>query len=232
MLQFVSRSFPAEHSLYLRSEPMVPYNVDLYSVGYPRGNEVTLDQYLGHAETKPDLRLLSAIGKNLKINLIFNKPQVPVFCNGSDIVTVTVTSDQEKDWLWKTLWSKHFLEDGDTIRYLPSDPDYCSFYSLAAVLTFNNPYRFSKAAKEELYNSYVVHNHTNHWYFDPDKFVHYDTQHQHNNIFIRLEEILVAGKFLSAIAQIFQRLGLGNPDLDLISQMHEIWLSRQIPYER
>ena len=42
--EYVKRSFPVDHSKHMMSEPMVPYNVDLYSAGYPRGNDVTKEQ--------------------------------------------------------------------------------------------------------------------------------------------------------------------------------------------
>ena len=52
-----------------------------------------------------------------------------------------------------------------------------------------------------------------------------------NNVFIKLADILDAEQFNSAILTIFAQLGLGNCNSDLISQMHKIWLSRQIPYD-
>lgn len=230
-LEYVRRSFPKEHSLYLRAEPMVPYNTDLYSAGYPRGNDVTLDQYLKHAITNNDHRLLGCIKNNLLVNIIFHKPCVPIFCQGAEVITITVTSDSEKQWLYKTLWSKQFLEIGNEIRYLPSDPEYCNFLSIVPVLKFNNLYKFDKSLKAELFEKYVVNDHTNQWYFDPDKFIKNDTDYQFDNMFIQLDEILVLEKFLLAIARIFDYYQLGEPNLQLVEKMHQIWLSRQITYD-
>lgn len=230
-LQYVSRSFPKDHSMHLRSEPMVPYNTDLYSTSFPRGNNVDLAQYLNHVHRTQDFRLLMAINDNLAINLVFNKAQVPDFCYGSDVVTITVTSAREQEWLHKTLWSKHFLENGDTIRYLPSDPQHCNYHSLVPVLSFNNPYLFAKHKKDKLYEKYVINNHTNTWYFDPDQFEVFDIEHKLNNHFVRLDEILSVDKFLGAVDQIFDKFQLGTPNLLLIQQMHQIWVSRQIHYE-
>jgi hypothetical protein len=231
VLQHTARSFPTDHSTYMRSEPMVPYNVDLYSASYPRGDNVTIDQYLGNAHAQNDVRLLKGINNNLKLNLIFHKPQLPLFCKGAEVVTVSVTSQREKNWLYKTLWSKHFLEKNNKIHYLPSDPNYCSFYSLVPVLTFNNEYLFPAEAKEELYNKYVINDHTNQWYFDTDQFVGHDTDHQLDNTFIQLDEILLVDKFLPAVDRIFEHHNLGRPDLVLIEKMHQIWLSRQVQYD-
>ena len=232
ILEYVSRSFPIDHSMHLRAEPMVPYNTDMYSAGFPRGNNLTLDQYLEHACVTQDFRLLRAIDNNLTINLAFHKPQVPNFCHGSDVVTITVTTKQEQEWLYKTLWSKHFLEIDDTIRYLPSDPYYCNYNSLVPVLTFNNPYLFTKQDKDEVYEKYIINDHTNSWYFDPDQFQTFDSTCKLNNHFVSLDEILSVDKFLNAIKRIFDNFHLGNPDLLLIEQMHQIWMSRQIHYDR
>lgn len=231
VLEYVCRSFPIDHSQHLKSEPMVPYNTDLYSSGYARGNDVTLDQYVSNATIKNDTRLLDCIKCNLQANLILHKPQTPFFCNNSDVVTVLVTSEREKKWLYKTLWSKHFLETEQGIRYLPSDPAYCNFYSLIPVLTYNNRYLFPSSDKENLYNEYIINNHTNNWYFNPDKFNSYDREHQLNNLFINLEEMLLVDKFLIAMQRIFKKFDLGKLNVNLIQQMHQIWLSRQLPYD-
>jgi hypothetical protein len=230
-LEYTNRSFPIDKSRHLASEPMVPYNTDLYSTSFPRGNDVTLGQYIENAKLKNDFRLLNNIDSAKLSNLIVNKPIVPVFCQSANVVTIIVTTSDEKEWLFKTLWSKHFLEMTTEIRYLPADPAHCSFQSLPAILTFNNQYCFPVENKPELYHDYVVNNPTNDWYFNPGKFAEHDKLAQLNNTFINLDEILVTAKFLYAITKIFDHHNLGTPNMELIQQMHQIWLSRQFPYE-
>lgn len=230
VLEYVRRSFPSNHAVYMQQEPMVPYNTDLYSAGYPRGNDVTLDQYLTHAIANHDSRLLDCIKNNLFANIIFHKPCIPMFCQGANVITITVTSDSEKQWLYKSLWSKQFLETENEIRYLPSDPEYCSFSSIVSVLKFNNPYKFNKSQKSELFEKYVINDHTNQWYFEPDRFVNFDNRHRLNNLFVELDSILSPSKFLVTVENMFDHLGLTQPNLSLIQQMHQIWLSRQISY--
>jgi len=227
-LEYVSRSFPQEHSLYLQSEPMVPYNTDLYSVGFDRGINVTVEQYIENARLKNDTRLFACLDNDLAVNLIFNRPTVPAFCHGARAVTVTVTTQAEQQWLYQTRWSKHFLETDTEIRYLPSDPEYCNFQSLPAVLRFNNPYRFPIQDRQQIYQDQVINTPINRWYFEPEHFESYDQQHSISNTFIELSSILDSQKFLPAIAATFDKLELGNPDLNLISGMHKIWLSRQL----
>lgn len=230
-LEYVNRSFPKDHSRYLQAEPMVPYNTDLYSVGYPRGDNITLDQYVAYALEKNDIRLFTSIDNNRLANLVFHRPTLPKFCVASKAVTITVTTDKEKQWLFNTLWSKHFLEIKNKIYYIPSDPQYCNFQSLPTVLRFNNQYCFPLEQKDELYQKYVIGDHTNSYYFEPEKFTEFDSTNGIDNVFIKLSDILNADQFLLAISKIFLQLGLETPNSILISQMHKIWLSRQISYD-
>ena len=230
-LEYVNRSFPKDHSRYLQAEPMVPYNTDLYSVGYPRGDNITLDQYVDYALEKNDIRLFTSIDNNRLANLVFHRPTLPKFCVASKAVTITVTTDKEKQWLFNTLWSKHFLEIKNKIYYIPSDPQYCNFQSLPTVLRFNNQYCFPLEQKDELYQKYVIGDHTNSYYFEPEKFTEFDSTNGIDNVFIKLSDILNADQFLLAISKIFLQLGLETPNSILISQMHKIWLSRQISYD-
>ena len=227
--EYMRRSFPQDHTMHLRSEPMVPYDVSLYSAGYPRGNDITLDQYVKNAQDVNDFRLLSCIQNDLIPNIIFHKPQLPMFCSGSNVVTITVTSNKEKEWLYKTLWSKQFLETADEISCLISDPAYCNFSSLPTVVKFNNTYKFPFSKKAELYEKYVVNNHANFYYFDPDKFSTIDSNF--NNIFMALDDILIEQRFLEKIEDLFQQLNLGTADIGIIKRMHQIWIFRQFAYD-
>jgi hypothetical protein len=80
---YFNRSFFIDHSSSLRNEPHCPYNTDLYSVSYERGNDVALEQLLAHAYYVNDARFLDSWHKNRLLNLIFNKPQTPRFCDGN-----------------------------------------------------------------------------------------------------------------------------------------------------
>tara|TARA_R110000823_G_scaffold26528_18_gene77358 strand:+ start:67 stop:897 length:831 start_codon:yes stop_codon:yes gene_type:complete len=226
--EYMRRSFPQDHTMHLRAEPMVPYDVSLYSAGYLRGNNITLDQYVKNAQDVNDFRLLSCIQNDLIPNIIFHKPQLPMFCSGSNVVTITVTSNKEKEWLYKTLWSKQFLETADGISCLISDPAYCNFASLPTVLNFNNEYKFDISRKDELYEKYVVNDHKNPYYFNPDKFSEIDSEV--DNIFISLNDILIEKNFLQSIKNVFQNFDLGPADISLIKSMHEIWISKQYNY--
>jgi hypothetical protein len=229
-IEYCRRSFPHQHSAHLQCEPMVPYNTDLYSVGFPRGDDVTLPQYLAHARTNKDFQLLEGMAQDQHINLIFNKATMPVFCHGSRAVTITVESQKEQTWLHHSRWSKHFLVQGSEIRYLPSDPEYCNFRSLPAVLKHGNQYRFALDQQEDLWKRMVVENSMNLAYQNPEQFVEPDTQNHIQNINLALKDLLDPAGFVACIDSIFEQFQLGEPNLELVAAMHAVWLERQLPW--
>jgi len=83
--EYTKRSFPINPKYHMLSEPIAPYNTDLYSSSYPRGNEVTLHEFLTHAREVNDTSLLQIIDSKHKCNLVFHKPNVPRFAEGADV---------------------------------------------------------------------------------------------------------------------------------------------------
>jgi hypothetical protein len=226
--EYVYKVFPKNHCLHLQNEPMVPYNTDLYSTSYKRGNSVTLAEFIQNAIYKQDSYLMEAIEKNFHINLIFNKPNLPEFCFGSSVVTITVESQRELNWLERTLWSKHFLETKKKIFYLPNHPDYCHKVSLQKVLLYNNQYKFPIEEKTNIIQSMIKNNPTRPWYLNKNNFIEHDTASELQNIFIPLSAFFEEEVFLNNVEKIFDYFQLENFQPELIRHLHLIWLSRQL----
>jgi len=227
--EYTKRSFPINPKYHMLSEPIAPYNTDLYSSSYPRGNEVTLHEFLTHAREVNDTSLLSLIDSKQKCNLIFNKPNVPRFAEGADVVTVLV-DDKDQEWLRQTLWNKHFYVDDEngSIYYIQDTPNLCSFKSLPMILKFKNKYKFNIAEKDELYEKYIINNHTNEWYKNYKNFEEFDRKMKLNNYFINLSDLFDTKRFVNCMSEIFEHYGLSGFNPLLVSQMHVIWWSRQI----
>jgi len=166
--------------------------------------------------------------KNLIANLIFHKPQIPNFCQDSSVITILNSTNEEKEWVYRTLWAKHFLEINNTIHHLPSDPDYCSFSSLATVLKFQNKYKFDSSERDKIFNEFVVNDHTNEWYDNKDNFTEFDTTNKINNQFINLRDFFDKNTFLLAVSNLFDYFKLGSMNTKLVSSMYDIWWSRQV----
>jgi hypothetical protein len=228
--QYIRRSFPGDHQMALRSEPHVPYNCDLYSTSRDRGHDVDLEQYLQHARDTNDYRLLACQSQQLVCNLVFNRPQVPLFCHGMPAVSITALTKRERDWLDRTLWNKHFVTVNDEIIYAPDDVDYCNFTRLPDVIKYKNTSRWPRSHEPRLKQEFVIDNFTRDWYFNPEKFRDWDSQHGIENYLIPLESFFSQDRFQHHIQGIFDRFKLGYPNLDLIETARGMWAENQCKF--
>ena len=222
--EYVQRSFPSDHSVHLKSEPMVPYDVSLYSTSYPRGNDVTLDQYLKNAQAANDSRFLSCHENDLIPNIVFSKPNIPNFCYNTKVVTILITSELERSWVNSALQAKHFLESEDSIIYVPNSPMHCNFSSLPTVLKYKNKYKFDKSEKQLLLQMLDSNYKNTDWFTDPEKFTEVDGLLNLDNQFINLSDILDIDKLIPVLSFIFDYFKLGQLDEKLIRPMHKIYL--------
>ena len=219
-LVYCDRSFPKDHNKHIISEPMVPYSTDLYSTSFDRGNNVTKEEYW----SQRDSRLISCVEKKLTANLLFHKSTLPKFCDGAKVLTVLVTSEHEKSWLDKTMYSKHFIETEDSIIYAPGSLDYCSLEAVPKLLEYKPQYIFPLAEKEKIFKQMVKNNAVKPPYTDQKKF---DNKKYHN-VFFDLNYLLDRQKFIDKMSMVFEEFNLGTFNKSLVSKMHNIWLERQI----
>lgn len=227
---YFQRSFPADHSLALRSEPHSPYCTDLYSSSYPRGAEVELDQYWSRATAVNDVRFLNSRAHGRLVNLIFNRPELPRFCKRSPTITVTIESESEQQWVCQTLWQKHWIQNHRELIYAPDDPDYCHATRLADVLKYNNPSRYPVSEKDYLMDKFVLNNPTRPWYLDHQMFGQHDDALELDNVFIPLSSFFHRDYFIDHIKNIMIRFDLDPVCTDLLDRMRKIWTANQIPF--
>jgi len=225
-LAYVSRSFPTDPVEHMQKEPIAPYDTSLFSSTYNRGNKVTAGEFLDHARAINDQFLLNAYMQKKYINLIMNNPSVPEFCRNSPTVTIIVESQSEIDWVHSTVWNKHFLEDQGKIYYLPEHPEYCNFKSLPKILEYQNNSAFCAADKEKIIKEKIIDNPLLRFYQNKTNFLESD-----NNYFIPLASFFNVAEFLTHIKQIFDKFNLSVLNLQLVEDLHNIWITRQHKYE-
>lgn len=228
---YFDRSFPLDHSQALRNEPACPYRTDLYSSTYPRGNDVTIEQLLSHANEMQDSRFLDSWHSSRLVNLNFMKPELPRFCDNNLVVTITIESEAEQHWVHQSLWNKHWIDLGSEIVYAPNDPSYCHLTTLPQVLKFKNRSRYLETEKNLVWNEFVIQNHTRHWYVNSDRFKSYDESHKLHNFFIALRSFFDRDQFIHCIENLVKKFDLNPIDTDLIDLMRSCWVQRQIPFD-
>lgn len=219
-LEYCNRSFPADQRYHVQSEPMVPYSTDLYSTTFPRGNNITTDQYW----KQEDQRIKYCVEQDLLINLIFNKSKLPAFCQNSKVVTILVTTAEEQECLDCLLWNKHFIETEDEIIYTPNSISHCSIYAIPKLLKYNPQWTFDKSQKDKIFNDMVVNNKTKLQYTDKSFF----NNESYQNVFLNLKDMFDQNIFISKIEKIFSEFNLGSVNHSLINKMHKLWLDRQV----
>lgn len=219
-MEYCNRSFPIDQTHHTTAEPMVPYNTDLYSTTLARGNDVTNEQYW----SQKDPRIRYCIEQNLLLNLIFNKSKLPLFCHDSKVVTILVTTNEEQEYLDRFLWNKHFIETDNEIIYTPSSIAHCSMHAVPKLLKYKPQWKFHKSQKNEIYNNMVVNNKTKKQYVDKNLF----DNEPYQNIFLDFNDILDTNKFISQMEKIFFEFNLGSLNKKLVSEMHRLWLGRQV----
>ncbi len=218
-LAYCHRSFPIDHSHHMLNEPMAPYCTDLYSSTFDRGHNVTADQYWN----QNDIRLQECQTQNLHANIIFNKPKLPVFCNNAKVLTVLLTTKQEQNWVYSTLWSKHFIQTGTETIYRPNSPEHCDLSAVPKLLEYKPKYKYKLSEREKLYNQEVVNNRTIVHYTKPHSFFDDNV----NNIFFNIRNLFNVDLFISEMEKVFDTFELGAFNHELVSEMHQLWWSRQ-----
>jgi hypothetical protein len=219
-LAYCDRVFPTDHSQHILNEPMVPYCTDLYSTTFPRGNNVSKKEYWA----QNDHRLELCNQQGLIANIIFNKPDLPLFCKEAKVLTVLATSEQEQNWIHKAIWSKHFIVNEKQIIYTPSSLQHCHLSAVPKLVEYKPEFQFPISQRDEVYNKYVINNPTVGFYKSQDYFA--DEQGIINRFF-NLNKLFDSSVFLQEIESIFEEFDLGYFNKVLVKKIYNLWWSRQ-----
>lgn len=227
---YMIRSFPEDHRLHMSTEPICPYDTELWSSTYARGETVTKTELINYYSIGKDKYLIDGCNQNLITNLIFNKPQLPKFCEGSKTVTVLIDNPRSLRWLRKTLWSKHFLQTEGKIIYAPDHPLYCSMKSLPTILKFKNQSEFPISEKFSLMKKHLYCNPNVEKFQDPSNFRDIDDRLRINNYNIPLSSFFRFDDFIFHLDKMMEQFTMTPMKKDLVRIMFDAWNRVQIPY--
>jgi len=229
IVEYTKRKFIFDHSLWVSNEPIHPYNSELYSSTFDRGNLYDYKEYIEYAVKINDVTLIGALASGKYVNITFNKAVLPLFCKKSNVITVTIDNDTDVRWITKTLKNKHFVYNNKII-YTPNDPSRCPFKSLPLILTYKNQYVYSENEKNIAYQTYVD-DIVDRWYGEnaiPYKYN--DEKLRINNINISLSDIFNDKSFFNIMEYVYKEFNLGDFNYDLVKQVYYIWKERQLDY--
>lgn len=217
------RSFPKNHSHHLRSEPIAPYDTTLWSSTYARGEELELSDLRKYYQQTPDRYLEDAIKQDLWINIIFNKMTLPKFCSSARIVTLMIDNQLSLNWVQKSLWQKHFIEDDHSIIYCPNHPLYCPEESVPTVIKYNNQCEFDIGQKNKLLQQHIIDNPM----LKEFALCKFDSQNNHT---IPVSALFDLDRLLDNLDMISRKWHWVKFDPQIVSAIHQSWIDSQIPY--
>lgn len=218
------RSFPKKHDFHLRAEPIAPYDTSLWSSTYDRGHDLELTDLQEYYQLNPDPYLEDGIRRDLYINIIFNKIQLPKFCAGSFTVTLVIDGIRSLDWAQRSLWHKHFIELDDKIIYCPNHPLYCPEASIPTVSRYQNQCEFDIDQKSQLMERYIYQNPA--W----QQFTDIAKSNDDSNYFLPISALFNLDQLVQHFTNIAQILNWSDFDCQILSTVQKSWMDSQLSY--
>jgi hypothetical protein len=229
MIDYFDACFPFDRLLHLRNEPDVPYVCDFYSGRYPRGEEVTLEEYINYQKkNKIDFYSIES-GNNKFINLILHKSRVPNFLKGSIIINIVVDNQESHEIIAKLTWLKHYnVIDNSTVDFLVHNPNFGNKKRYNITRKFNNQSIIKVDNINEFYLNEVFNN-KNLIRFKNKQLILEDQSNKYSKQeFVNFSDVIDSNKCLVEINRILEKNNLKKVASDeTFILLHNNWLLKQ-----
>lgn len=229
MIDYFNRSFPSNRLLHLKYEPDIPYICDFYSGRYPRGENITLDEYVNYQKKNSIDYFSIETNKNKIINLILHKSRIPDFLKNSLIVNIVVDSDESHETIAKLVWLKHYNVINDsTVDYLIHNPSFGNIKRKSITKKFNNVSKIKVDSIREFYFNEIFNNEHLTKFKNKNFILEDKTNESCVHEFINFSDILDPKKCLLEINRILEKNNLQKISADsTFNLLHNNWLSKQ-----
>lgn len=230
MIDYFNECFPFDHQLHLRNEPDIPYSCDFYSGTFPRGENVTLDEYLEHQKKNNVNFFFNEIKKNRKINLILHKSKVPVFLQGSIIVNIMIDNYQSHELIAKLVWLKHYkVIDANTIDNLTENFLTANKKRALTVKKFKKDSSMFKVDNvENFFKKSILNNKNILMFKDKTSLLNSKTNNCCINEFVNFSDVMDSKKCFDSINEILNKNNLARiASKKIFNQLHDNWLQKQ-----
>lgn len=210
-----SRFLPDYHSWIQRDpKPQNDYNLHFISTKYPRGDDLTIDQFNNCCLADASAHFHAGVRSDLELILPWHKISTPAFFHGAKSITIRLDHKSMR-WYHRSLWNKKFgIKDGlihikaDDPAFNPSRAEYFRRY--------NNPYLI-----DESFVSFARRNIIN----NDQKMRFLDPPIKRDDSIIDLSELLETKSFVSAIQRACQSLSVIPPSDSFLEQSYKYWMS-------
>tara|TARA_E500000178_G_scaffold286845_1_gene288803 strand:- start:22299 stop:23138 length:840 start_codon:yes stop_codon:yes gene_type:complete len=196
---------------HIKVEPHHPYNLDFISATHPRGDNFSFTQFIEQLAKRKDL-MLTHLQQNKKPVLRLNKPNIPLFAQGSSVVNIIVDPLSVK-WLNRIRFVKLFgYTDGIGISK-ENHPEFLK--AKYKKILFNNQYQFHQS-KYSFIKHKVINDPWIKSFFSSTTLLQHQTNKHCNHYNVNLSDLIDPKKTKHAISKVFEHYKLGLPDLDLV----------------
>ena len=210
--QWFSDCFQHNLDNHLKFEPHHPYQLDFFSSKHPRGDDIDCHEFINLLEERQDQLFLENIRHNKLTTMRLNKPNIPLFGYGANVVNILVDEDAKK-WFFRTRFIKLFGPGPSGWISKENHPEFLSAKYNTSL--FQNKYEFP-ISKFALLKNFVINDPTIQCFFDSKQLVANSTNDNCPQYFINLSTLLTRDRLLKEIVVLFEKLDLGNPNLNLI----------------
>jgi hypothetical protein len=207
-----SKCFQPDLENHIKYEPHHPYQLDFVSAKHPRGDDLSVEEFIEELKNRQDQLFLSNIQCQQQTVMRLNKSNVPRWGLGNPIINIVVDSLSKK-WFYKIRYIKLFGRDSNGWLSKENHPDY--LLAKFKKIQFRNIYHF-QISKFALLKNFVIGESAVLPFYDYNKLLE-PTSNQHCKQYkVNLSNLLDPSTNVDTILWLFEQLELGEPNKKLI----------------
>lgn len=210
--QWFSGCFQSDLPNHLKYEPHHPYQLDFFSSKHPRGNEITVEEFVSHLHDRNDQEFLNNINQKQLTVMRLNKSVIPVFGQGNTVINIIVDPPAKK-WFYRTRYIKLFGQDNYGWISKENHPDFLK--AKFKKVLFQNQHHF-QVSKFSFLKDFVINESNIRSFFSERKLLADPSNQTCQQISINLSTIFNEEQFILTMSDVFDRLDLGPLDTDLV----------------
>lgn len=199
-------------------KPFNDYNLHFLSSKYPRGDDLSLEEFTDLCNQHSSVHFLHGINSGLKVIIPWHKLYVPVFFQNSKIISISIDPLSIK-WYHRCLWYKKFGIKNGMIHIKADDPAY-NPTRLKYFKKFNNPYLINKPfipfVKENIIKN-------------KQKLNFLNLPSNLDQSIICLSDMLNTNKFVNHIQRLCDENEICCPSKSFLENTHNYWLKCHTP---
>lgn len=220
-LNYVKSHFVSNLNDWLTYEPKHTdaWNLHHISSNYPRGEELSIKQFLAIAKNDATLHFWNSVSKNKFIPFIWHKTSTPDFFKNSKFITILLDSESLK-WYHRARWYKQYSVRGNKIHLNEQDPK----FNTSKLNKYYDQFKNEMDVEQSVFSfikQNILKDHKKYLFQNHDTFANQPITQE----FINLSDILDVERCISKINHICNTYALDLISADLIRRCHSHWSS-------